>query len=125
MTSFAISLHLRNIQCQFIMHLFLVRQQIYKTNRSRDGYALTELELPSVRSRRASTPSSVLASMVHNIYACCSTFVQLYNEKYSRTTYLLMGTWFASIFVFHGLTVYISQYSKAIETTYYNHNQVS
>lgn len=100
-------------------------QQIFKNNRSGGGYALTELELPGVRTRRVSTPSSVLAAMVHNVYACCSTFVQLYNEKYSRTTYLLMATWFAAVFVFHGLTIYISEYSKAIETNYYNRVTVS
>lgn len=100
-------------------------QQIYKTNRSRGAYALTELELPGVRARRVSTPTSVLASMVNNVYACCSTFVQLYNEKYSRTTYLLMATWFAAVFVFHGLTIYISEYSKGVETNYYNRLTVS
>lgn len=100
-------------------------QQIYKTNRSRGGYALTELELPGVRTRRVSTPSTVLASMLNNVYACCSTFVQLYNEKYSRTTYLLMATWFAAVFVFHGLTIYISEYSKAVEVNYYNRLTVS
>lgn len=95
-------------------------QQIYKTNRSRGGYALTELELPGVRGRRLSTPSSVLASMIHNLSACCNTFVQLYNEKYGRTTLLLMGSWMASAFVFHGLTTYISDYSQAVEKGYYN-----
>lgn len=58
--------------------------------------------------------------MLNNVYACCSTFVQLYNPKHSRTTYLLMATWFASIFVFHGLTIYISEYSKGFEASYYN-----
>lgn len=100
-------------------------QQIYKTNRSRGGYALTELELPGVRTRRVSTPSSVLASMLNNVYACCGTFVQLYNGKYSRTTYILMSCWFASVFVFHGLTIYISEYSKAVEANFYNRLTVS
>lgn len=81
--------------------------------------------MPGVRTRRVSTPSSVLASMVNNVYACCSTFVQLYNGKYGRTTYLLMATWFASVFVFHGLTIYISEYSKAVEANYYNRLTVS
>lgn len=81
---------------------------------------MTELELPPVRARRVSTPSSVLASILNNIYSCCSTFVQLYNEKYTRTTWLLMATWFASVFVFHGLTIYISEYSKEVEANYYN-----
>lgn len=86
---------------------------------------MTELELPGVRARRVSTPSTVLASMLNNVYACCSTFVQLYNPKHSRTTYLLMATWFASIFVFHGLTIYISEYSKGFEQSYYNRLTVS
>lgn len=63
--------------------------------------------------------------MLNNVYACCSTFVQLYNGKYGRTTYLLMATWFASVFVFHGLTIYISEYSKAVEANYYNRLTVS
>lgn len=100
-------------------------QQIFKTNRAGGGYALTELELPGVRTRRPSTPSSIIAAIVHNIYACCGTFVQLYNEKYCRTTYLLMASWFAAVFVFHGLTIYISEYSKAIQMNYYNRNTVS
>lgn len=86
---------------------------------------MTELELPPVRARRVSTPSSVLASMLNNIYSCSSTFVQLYNDKYSRTTYLLMATWFAAVFVFHGLTIYISEYSKEVEANYYNRLTVS
>lgn len=86
---------------------------------------MTELELPGVRTRRVSTPSSVLAAMINNVYSCCSTFVQLYNGKYGRTTYLLMATWFASVFVFHGLTIYISEYSKAVEANYYNRLTVS
>lgn len=100
-------------------------QQIFKTNRAGGGYALTELELPGVRTRRPSTPSSIIAAIVHNIYACCGTFVQLYNQKYCRTTYLLMATWFAAVFVFHGMTIYISEYSKAIQTNYYIRNTVS
>lgn len=86
---------------------------------------MTELELPGVRTRRPSTPSSIIAAIVHNIYSCCGTFVQLYNEKYCRTTYLLMATWFAAVFVFHGLTIYISEYSKAIQMNYYIRNTVS
>lgn len=83
------------------------------------------MELPPVRARRVSTPSSVLASMLNNIYSCSSTFVELYNQKYNRTTYLLMATWFASVFVFHGLTIYISEYSKEVEANYYNRLTVS
>lgn len=111
-----------NLQQQSFLNFI---QQIYKTNRSRGGYALTELELPPIRARRVSTPSSVFASILNNIYACSSTFVQLYNEKYSRTTYMLMATWFASVFVFHGLTIYISEYSKEVEVNYYNRLTVS
>lgn len=98
----------------------LIFQQIYKTNRSRGGYALTELELPGVCGRRMSASSSVIASMIKNINACCSTFVQLFNEKYGRTSLFVMAIWMTSAFVFHGLTIYISEYSKAIEQNYYN-----
>lgn len=105
--------------------LLIVLQQIYKTNRTRGGYALTELELPGVCGRRMSASSSVIASMIKNINACCSTFVQLFNEKYGRTSLFLMAIWLTSAFVFHGLTIYISEYSKAIEQNYYNQLTVS
>lgn len=67
-----------------------------------------------------SASSSVIASMIKNVNACCSTFVQLFNEKYGRTSLFLMAIWMTSAFVFHGLTIYISEYSKAIEQSYYN-----
>lgn len=100
-------------------------QQIFKTNRAGGEQSLTELELPGVRARRPSTPSSIIAAIVHNVCTCCRSFVQLYNEKYCKTTYLLMATWFAALFVFHGLTIYISDYSKATQTLYYDRTTVS
>lgn len=100
-------------------------QQIYKTNRSRGGYALTELELPPVRpyGRRVSTPSSLLASILN--IASFDTYVQLYSQKYSRTTYLLMATWLFSTFVMHGLLIHVANYSKQVEENYYNRLTVS
>ena len=94
-------------------------------NRSRGGYALTELELPGIRNRRPSAPSSVLSAMAQSVVVYCNTFTQLYSHKYRQTTLLLLAAWTAAIFVFHGLTIYISDYSKAIEQNHYNRLTVS
>jgi MFS transporter, VNT family, synaptic vesicle glycoprotein 2 len=44
-----------------------IYQKIYRSNRTRGGYSLTELELPGARGHRQNPPTSVLAGMAHSI----------------------------------------------------------
>lgn len=85
---------------------------------------MTELELPATRGQRITAPASVLAGMAHSINMFCGSFYQLFKKKYLRSTLLLLAAWTSAIFVYHGLTIYIAEYSKTIDVQKYNSETV-
>lgn len=100
-------------------------QRIYRSNRSRSGYTLTELELPGARGQRnCAPPASVLAGMAHSVNMFCGSFFQLFKKRFMRSTMLFLMAWTTATFVLHGLTVYIAEHTKAAETMRYNHETV-
>jgi VNT family MFS transporter (synaptic vesicle glycoprotein 2) len=101
-----------------------IYQKIYRNNRPRGGYALTELELPGTRSHR-SIPTSVLQEMANSIGMFFGSFFQLFSKKNLRYTLLIIAAWMAVIFVCHGLTIYIAEYSKSTASADYYRNTVS
>lgn len=40
-------------------------------------------------------------------------------------TVTLISAWITAIFVYHGLTIYVVKYSKAVDIDTYNHQTVS
>ncbi|XP_063699909.1 synaptic vesicle glycoprotein 2C-like isoform X3 [Culicoides brevitarsis] len=100
-----------------------VYQNIYKTNRARGGYALTELELPGSRFRHISPPS-VLADMAISCSLFFGSFTQLFRRSYVKTTILLLAAWTATFFVFTGLTIFTSKHSKETSAGYYYRNTI-
>lgn len=100
-------------------------QRIYRSNRSRGGYALTELELPAVRGQRITAPASVLAGMAYSVNMFCGSYLQLFKKRNLRTTLLLLAAWTLAIFVYHGMTIYIAEHSKTIEIDTYDRQTVS
>uniref|UniRef100_A0A336N197 CSON009553 protein n=1 Tax=Culicoides sonorensis TaxID=179676 RepID=A0A336N197_CULSO len=100
-----------------------VYQNIYKTNRARGGYTLTELELPGPRFRHI-TPPSVLADMAKSCSLFFGSFSQLFKKSYIKTTVLLVTAWAATIFVYTGLAIYTSKHSKETSAGYYFRNTI-
>lgn len=100
-----------------------IYQKIYRNNRTRGGYSLTELELPGVR-RRTTAPPSVLAEMAQSINLFCESFVQIFNKTHFKTTIILLVTWSIVIFIYHGMTFYIVHYTKRIQEDEYSNHTV-
>lgn len=100
-----------------------IYQRIYRSNRTRGGYSLTELELPATRQHRT-LPISVVEEMMQSIRCFFGSFFQLYNKAYLRSTMTILAVWFTTTLAFHGMTIYISEYTKAIESTNYHRNTV-
>ncbi|XP_055387047.1 synaptic vesicle glycoprotein 2A-like [Condylostylus longicornis] len=92
-----------------------IYQKIFRTNRTRGGYTLTELELPGTRYQRHRVTTSVLAGMIQGVRLFFSSFFQLFTKSYARRTILMLGAWASTVFVFHGLTIFIAEHSRTIE----------
>ncbi|XP_053696577.1 synaptic vesicle glycoprotein 2C-like [Sabethes cyaneus] len=101
-----------------------IYQKIYQSNRTRGGYALTELELPGTRTHR-NLPTSVLQEMATSIALFFGSFAQLFNKLNLKQTLLLFAAWTTTIFVYHGLTIYIAEYSKSTESENYYRNTIN
>lgn len=101
-----------------------IYQKIYQSNRTRGGYALTELELPGTRTHR-NQPTSVLQEMATSVALFFESFFQLFNVVNLKRTLLLFIAWTATIFVYHGLTIYIAEYSKSTESENYYQNTIT
>lgn len=99
-------------------------QKIYQNNRTRGGYSLTELELPGTRTHR-NLPTSVLQEMATSVALFFGSFFQLFNVVNLKRTLLLFAAWMATIFIYHGLTIYIAEYSKSTESENYYRNTVN
>lgn len=109
------------LECGREVEALAVYQRIYRNNKVPGGCALlTELEMPAVRNPRHSQPASVLAGMAHSINMYWDSFAELFGRRHRRETLLMLVAWTAAVFVYHGLTVYIVQYSKRLETEAYN-----
>lgn len=96
-----------------------IYQRIYRQNRPRGGYTLTELELPATRPNRI-PPASVIDEMIQTMQLFFGGFVQLFNKIYLRTTVLIMLAWFCSVMIFQGLSVYNVEYIKDVEAQIYS-----
>ncbi|XP_055635000.1 synaptic vesicle glycoprotein 2A-like [Toxorhynchites rutilus septentrionalis] len=101
-----------------------IYQKIYQNNRTRGGYSLTELELPGTRTHR-NLPSSVLQEMATSITLFFGSFFQLFNKVNLRRTLLLFAAWTTTLLVYHGLTVYVAEYSKSLERENYSRNTIN
>lgn len=101
-----------------------IYQKIYRSNRIRGGYSLTELELPGTRHRH-NTPPSVLDGMAQTMHLFFYGFVQIFKSSMFQTTMALMLTWGLVIFVYHGLTIYVTEFSKRVKIDEYNNETVS
>lgn len=100
-----------------------IYQKIYRSNRTRGGYSLTELELPGARHRHQA-PASVLAGMAQSIRLFYESFAQIFNKAHIKSTINLLLIWSIVLFVYHGMTFYVVEYSKAIQTIEYNNQTV-
>lgn len=105
------------------MEALQIYQKIYRNNRTRGGYSLTELELPGAR-RRSQAPHSVLAGMSQSFHLFCESFVQIFNKTHFKTTVTLLVTWSIVLFTYHGLTFYLVEYSKKIQLDEYNNQTI-
>lgn len=74
--------------CELVCTNSIELQKIYRNNRTRGGYSLTELELPGAR-QRTQAPASVLAGMAHTM----NLVRFLYNFLYDFTYFEILVLW--------------------------------
>lgn len=75
-----------------------IYQRIYRQNRSRGGYSLTELELPALRNHRQ-VSSSVVDEIFQSFHQYFGGFLQLFNKSYMQTTIFIICVWFSGDFL--------------------------
>ncbi|XP_044002671.1 synaptic vesicle glycoprotein 2B-like isoform X3 [Aphidius gifuensis] len=108
----------------------MVYQKIYKknnTNKNTTGsqYQLSELELPSKRSRGQTNLSSsisdqtVLGDIIHSINLFKNSFCELFTAQYIRVTITLFIIWSTIAFVYYGILIWCPEYLKYIRANEY------
>lgn len=108
------------LECGREVEALAIYQRIYRENRLPGAvYALAELEMPTVRNQRHAAPASVLAGMAHSVNMFWGSFAQQFGERMRRETLLMLVAWTAAVFAYHGLTVFVVEYSKHLETVQY------
>lgn len=107
----------------------MVYQKIYKKNNSNKDtsgsqYQLSELELPSKRSRLSppsppSTNQTVLGDIINSINLFSNSFRELFNAQYIRITIILFLIWSIIGFCYYGIIVWCPEYLKYVRAIDY------